>query len=318
MGSPAAAESTWERRFMVGASIDPSPNGVVDLGLRREALSLQLLTDTLEVRWAPEGDHGRSWLAARAELGAVGLLISPWFDGTPVPEAGFAGGYLGGEAGRIRYLPHGFYVGGSTFAYYTAFYEIPSTQVPVPDPTPWLGLDALGGWWSPHTHAWLRVGVQHDTLGAPLQPHAHLQVRSASDTPIGHRAALHAGTGRGQSILTRTRVGGLNPYAVPLAGAGWGEWWAETYAIARLGPQVCHTVGENLFTHALVFDGGVVDDALGDQVSELTSVWGVGALHRWEGLRWFAQADLGWAGGLTRTSDVPRWSGWLLVGKPWN
>ena len=39
----------------------------------------------------------------------------------------------------------------------------------------------------------------------------------------------------GQGAFTRTRVGGLTPYVVPMAGAAWAEWWVQDYAVGRVG-----------------------------------------------------------------------------------
>lgn len=313
-----AAEPSVEWRFHGGAQIDAQPAGVLDLGVRTSDVSLQLFTDTLDLRWSPEWDRGRAWVAGRAEYGAVGLLHAPWLDGAPAPERGFSGAYAGGEAGAVRYLPHGLYVGAAGSAYYTSFRSTPSTAVAVPEPTPWLGIDALAGWWSSHTHVWVRAGLQHDRLGAPVQPHAHLVATSAGDHRLGHLAELRAGTARGQSILTRTRVGGMNPYVVPVAGAGWAEWWAESYALARVGPRLKVESGGHTTTHALVADVGVVDDTVAAGTAPHQTIWGMGLLQRWDGPRWFVQADLGWAGGIPRVSGTPSWSGWLLVGRPWS
>lgn len=309
----AETEPPWEWRFMGGASIDPAPHGIADLGVRRDALSLQLLTDTLDLRWAPEGDRGRAWLALRAEAGAVGLVHSPWHAGRPAPERGFSGSYVGGEAGALRYLPRGVYAGVGGFSYRTSFAARPATEVEVPGPTPWLGVDGIVGRWSEVLHVWGRVGLQHDRLGDPVQPHAHLTATSRARRAVGHRAELRAGWAQGQSLLTRTRIGGLNPYVVPVAGAGWAEWWAESYVVGRAGPQVRRTHRASTFTHSLVVDAGWADDT--DRPPG--SLWGVGSLNRWDGRRWFVQADVGWGGGLQRATGVVPWAGNLLVGRPW-
>ena len=54
--------------------------------------------------------------------------------------------------------------------------------------------------------------------------------------PFGNRIRV-AGVAEGTDDLTSTRLGGLNPYVVPLAGAFWGEFWVEDYAAARVGPR---------------------------------------------------------------------------------
>lgn len=49
------------------------------------------------------------------------------------------------------------------------------------------------------------------------------------------RFELRAGWARGQDRVLRTRLGGLNPYVVPLAGAAWAEWLVERYVAGRAG-----------------------------------------------------------------------------------
>ena len=314
----ALADSTTDFRWQAAGQIDPGAHGVADLGVRRGAWSAQLLTDTLDLRFAPEQDRGRAWVALRAELGAVALLIAPWADGAYAPEQGFSASYLGGETGLVRYGAHGLYAGVAGHAYRVSFSELAVTQVEVPAPTPWLSLDAVAGLYRDKAHAWVRVGGQHDALGDPLQPHIHATVTTTTlDRPLGGVAELRAGTARGQSILTRTRVGGLNPYVVPLAGAGWGEWWSETYAIARLGPQVVQERSGHTFRHQVVVDGGVADDQTAGSASQSAFLWGLGSLNRWSHARWFADLDLGWAVGVPREADTFAGSLWFAIGQDW-
>ena len=70
---------------MFGGEVSATSFGIADLGLRKGPLSLQLYTDTLELRYAPDLARGRYWVAARVEAFAAGLLISPWRDGAPDP-----------------------------------------------------------------------------------------------------------------------------------------------------------------------------------------------------------------------------------------
>ena len=109
-GSAVHAKSV-ETRVLGGVSIHEYTHGVVNLGIRKDELSAEWLTDTLDLRWSPDLERGRAWVAVRGELGAVGLMISPWEAGRPVREQGFAGAYYGGEGGVVRYLRHGLYVG---------------------------------------------------------------------------------------------------------------------------------------------------------------------------------------------------------------
>lgn len=310
-----------EWRAMVGGQFDPDSHGALDLGVREGPWSAQLLTDTIDLRWAPEGERGRAWVASRTELGAVGLLITPWQGGRPAPEQGIAGFYTGGEAGALAYLPAGAYLGVSGMAYYTWFSEIPATEVEVPGPTPWLRAEAVAGWYGEAAHAWVQAGAQHDRFGAAVQPHVqltattHWEAPARWAVPVVPRAELRAGWSAGQSFLTRARVGGLNPYVVPVAGAGWAEWWADQYAVSRLGPELqLHLDGENhRLTHSLVADAGFVWTPADGRLS----VWGLGLLSRYQRDRVWVQGDLGWGGGVPRAPGVAPWCGWVAVGRDW-
>lgn len=298
--------------------MDAATSLVIDLGVRRQAWSAQLLTDTLDLRFSPELAHGRAWVALRGELGAVGMVHAPWAGGRPVPEQGFWGAYVGGEAGALRYGPHGLYGGVSTRGYRVSFIEGPSTEVRIPAPTPWLLAELVGGLYRDRGHVWMRLGVQHDALGEALQPHAHLTATASPGGELGAVTELRAGVAQGQSFLTRTRVGGMNPYVVPVSGAGWGEWWAETYAIGRVGPRLSVDKSGHVFTHRLVVDGGVADDRTVASQSDLAMVWGLGSLNRWTHDRWFADLDLGWGAGVPRDRSAPPLSAWFAIGQSWD
>lgn len=298
---------------MVAGQFDPDPHGALDVGVRKGPWSAQILTDTLDIRWAPEAKWGRAWVASRTEVGAVGLLISPWDDGQPRPERGFAGSTVGGQAGVIAYLPHGFYAGVSGTAYYAWFSDLPATEVELPDPTPWLTADGLLGWWSKPVHGWLRAGVDHDRLGAAVQPHVHGTVTTDAPWRVAPLAEVRAGWAKDQSLLTRTRLGGMNPYVVPLAGAGWAEFWVERYAALRAGPRVKLETDVGAFEHGVVVDVAVWSEAGADTAR----AWGLGSLNRWSGDRWFVQADVGWGAGLVRVAGVSPLAAWLQVGIDW-
>ena len=102
-----------------------------------------------------------------------------------------------------------------------------------------------------------------------------------------HRAAY----GNGEDDLTRDRIGGLNRYVVPVAGAPWGSWVSERYLSGQWSwhfPVVAsHELGL-LLTSAYVDDAGRTGD------SESGLLFGAGAFAD---LRWGAwQLDLraGW------------------------
>lgn len=313
------AQEDTELRWQAAGQVDSAPFGVVDLGVRRGTWSAELLTDTLDLRWSPEGDKGRAWVALRGELGAAALMMGPWTSGAPAPEQGFGASYLGGEAGILGYGRHGLYAGLAGHARRVSFRELPVTEVALPAPSPWLLADVVAGLYRPQGHIWVRAGVQHDALGDSVQPHVHATATATPDfgERLGAVVELRAGTARGQSILTRTRVGGMNPYVVPIAGAGWGEWWAESYAIGRLGPRLTWDKGDHTVQHRLVVDGGLADDLTASAASDAALLWGVGSLNRWARQRWFGELDVGWGAGLSRGEGVLPVSVWFAVGRSW-
>lgn len=304
---------TVETSVLGGVSVHEYTHGVVNLGIRKSDLSAEWLTDTLDLRWSPDLEQGRAWVALRGQLGAVGLMISPWEAGRPVREQGFAGACYGGEAGVVRYLRHGLYVGTAASARRAHFFPIPETRGEVPGPTPWLGVDGIAGWYADPTHVWLRVGAQHDRMGTPFQPHAHLVASRTSRRRFGHRLDLYAGWSQGVSALTSTRVGGQNPYVVPVSGAGWGEWWATSYAVARLGPQLRIETAQRTILLAPVVDGVLVDDVR----FGATRGWGAGLLSSLEMSRLTFDGSIGWGGGLPRAEGVRSVGAWFGVGHPW-
>ncbi|HCH63033.1 MAG: hypothetical protein CL927_11065 [Deltaproteobacteria bacterium] len=311
--SGVAQAGAVETQALGGISIHEYIHGVVNLGVRKGDWSAEFLTDTIDLRWSPDLENGRAWVAIRGELGAVGLLLSPWERGLPVPEKGFAGGYLGGEAGMIRYLPRGLYAGVAGSALRTSFFATPQTTVAVPAATPWIRLDGVAGWYTEPTHIWVHAGAQHDQLGSPIQPHVHLVATTVGQQALGHRVELRTGWTQGTSFLSSTRVGGMNPYVVPVSGAGWAEWWAESYAVARAGPQLTIESVQQSISVAPVLDGVLVEDVRFGPAHG----WGLGLLTELEIRQLTIDGSLGWGGGLVRADGVRRWAGWLSIARSW-
>ncbi|RME23993.1 MAG: hypothetical protein D6798_12335 [Deltaproteobacteria bacterium] len=236
--SPAASAGDLEWRAALGGQVDADPHGIADVGVRSGDLSAELLTDTIDLRFQPRGDHGRAWVAARLATFAAGLFISPWSDGAPDPSAALRSSYGGVEAGVLRYLPRGFYTGVQGSARYQVFAALSDTDVAVPPGRPVGDADLVLGWWTAEAQAWSRAGVDawiEPGDGGRLAPHVHLQAAVNPAWPIGPLFELRAGAARHQDAVTRTRLGGLNPYVVPVAGAAWAEWWVEDYVATRIG-----------------------------------------------------------------------------------
>ncbi len=298
-----ALAGPWDVSFALGADVNETPHGLANVEVRRGDWTAGLLTDTLQVRWDPSGDRGRAWLAARGELGAAGLMITPWSEGAPDPEAAMLASYGGLEGGAVRYLSRGLYAGGQGSARYYVFSPYGGSPATPLDDRPVLGGDALLGWWTPEAQAWARVGV--DVNGGTWSPHAQVELKSRGLQPLAPRFELRAGWAHDQDEVLRTRVGGLNPYVVPLAGAAWGELWVEDYAALRAGGG-WH--GERVEADLLV-------DVVSSDLQ--ASAAGFALDTRWKVQRLYLDADLGVAPFLERQEGVGAWSAWLVFGREW-
>lgn len=333
-----------EWRTMIAGEINADPHGALDVGWRSGDWQVQLITDTLDVRWQPEHERGRSWVAARAEAGAAGLMISPWADGAPAPEAALTAFYAGAEGGRVWYLRDGLYVGGDAQARWWWFGALDGTDRAVPGAQPRGEAAAFAGWWSEDGQAWLRAGAHvapeagrvgldsplfarapgdpiHAVLltsgGQGVQPFLQLVAKARpAEWTVAPRAELRAGWSQGQDAVSRTRLGGLNPYVVPLAGAAWAEFWVDTYAAARLGPSL----QAGPFRIDPVVDLAVWQSATdwgGHPASDpVTRAAGLGLLTRVQPNRLRVDLDAGVSPWLPRAEGIA-WSVWTSVSVDW-
>lgn len=291
----------WELRAAVGAEVGVGPHGVFDVAGRHGDLVLALETLALSVRWEPSGDHGRAWLGARLEPAAAGLLMNLWEDGRPDPSISYLAFMEGVDGGGVAYLPGGLYVGGQAFAQAWEFFGTPSTTVDVPGARPVLRLEALLGFYRPEVHVWVAAGTDWSW---GFQPHVRGQLTTAFPWIVRPRVEIRAGWAEATDLVTRVQLGGLNPYVVPLAGAGWGEFRVEDYAAFRVGVEA----GQEKWSAALVGDVDFFD-----------GVWaqGFAALGRYDDRGRWIEASLGWAPWLERPVGVPALAGWVRLGIDW-
>jgi hypothetical protein len=119
--------------------------------------------------------------------------------------------------------------------------------------------------------------------------------------------SLHAGSAANVDDVTATRVGGLTPYAVPLAGAAWAEFHAEDYVAFQLGPEVGGSQRGLTWQASLT-----VDSVWFDHRREL----GFGARGKYTHRGRFIELALGYAPWLERPGSVAM-AGWVLVGADW-
>lgn len=220
-----------------GGQVDSDSHGDVTFGVRRGSFRADLYTDTVELAFEPKFEHGKAWIAARGCAFAAGMMISPWADGAPDYPRQLPVAYAGLELGAQRWGPHGLWAGASGWARYHVLnaYGSNSTRAPA------IRADLEGGIWTPGAQATLRAGTgvsfwaESDELYAPIQPHVEFEAHLKPDGVIAPVGELWAGTASHQDVLALTRMGGLTPYAVPMAGAAWGEWWVDDYAVWRVG-----------------------------------------------------------------------------------
>lgn len=297
----------WEWTVEVGASAQELPHGVLNLGMRRGPWSLMLLTDTLDLRYQEERPGGRWWIGGRGAAFAAQMLIDPWRDGAPDQGRALFSSYLGADSGVITYLPHGLYLGGQASGRWYNFFATSTTRIDVPRPVPVATPELLLGWWRPWGQAELRAGA--DVQPGVFAPKVYGQAQLRPDWRLAPWLQLHAGWARRQDFLTYTRVGGLNPYVVPLAGAAWAEFRAQEYAALRAGPALRLDVLELAAVTDLVL--------LRDDTRETQRQLGLGLLARLRSGAAFAELALGYSPTLERQPGVFPASAWLRAGLDW-
>jgi hypothetical protein len=296
------ASAPWEAHADVGGEVSAKSFGVLDVGVRSDRLSIELLTDTLELRYAEQTRSDRRWIALRAEAAAAGLFISPWTAGAPDPRRALYASYVGVDLGWQQYLPFGFYAGVEGWARAYFFHATSTTEIAVPSLSSVESFAARIGWWAPAASLWVRAGS--DVHRSSAQPTIRAEALVHPSWLIAPRIELRTGWARGEDDITRTRLGGLNPYVVPLAGAAWAEWWVESYVALRAGAAVNAEWGSV---------AAVVDAARFDGMS----AYGVAVLGHVAIDVFFVEASTGWAPSIARAPGVARVAGFILVGTSW-
>ena len=297
----------WYATF--GGDVGPDSHGDVNLGIRKGPYSLSLQTDTLDVRGEFEGSHGKSWVGARYAAFAAEMLITPWKDGAPDPASALNAMYGGLDAGFLRYASQGFYGGLQGYGRYYYFYENATTEIAVPEPRVVVAPELVGGRWTPDVHLKATLGL-HLSPDMPVAPHlrmdVHMQPAKGWFAPLVESTVVIA---ENQDNLITTRVGGLNPYVVPLAGAAWAEFHAEDVASLRVAPQFRGSLGQV----GLVLGPGVDVVWLGGTGGE-SGIFFDGSLGY---KRFFTDLSAGWSPSIERQEGVGAWGGWLRFGWGW-
>lgn len=122
-----------------------------------------------------------------------------------------------------------------------------------------------------------------------------------------------AAWGDGQDDLNRDRIGGMNPYVVPLPGAPWASWLSSRYA-ADLWSWHFKANDEIELGPVL---GAIVladPDRSGDE-NEIGVLWGAGLVVDWRlGRQWQIDLRGGYSPSVSERADRAAWSVWLGAG----
>jgi hypothetical protein len=308
------SEAEW--RFAAGGQLEQASHGMLDLGWRKGPVSVQLFTDTLDLRLKHRARRGQLEVGLRGAAFAADMWITPWTDGAPDPSRAQRASYVGPEVRLERWLPHGTYVATELWARWYTFTPLPGSQLEVPDQG-WLRLDGVaGGWWDEgQLQVRLVGGLDQTTERLVPSPHP-LPSPHASATLLAHPAGalaplaeLRLVWAQRQDDVLATRLGGMTPYHVPLAGAAWAEFWVEDAAAARAG-----VVGRaGVLQAGVVLDGAVWTHP---QTGNSGSAAGVGLVSRLQSGFWYGELSVG-------RSTTPRGEGawpvsvWFSVGTQW-
>jgi len=297
-----------EVRVALGGQLEAASHGILDVGWRRGPLSVQWQTDTLDVRLGRTEERGSWSIGLRAASVAAGMWITPWTDGAPDLTRAQRATYIGPDVQVQRYLPNGWWVGAAGFARPHRFRPLPGSTLDVP-PTSWSRAQATAGLWRDNAQARLAVGVDATThpgdSGVRTAPHAFFDAAFTPDTKIAPILSLRAGVAAGQDEVTATRVGGMTPYHVPLAGAGWAEFWVEDFVAARAG--------------AIAHLGPIDVSAAVDTVAWTPGEGAVGleGRLRWHDRALYAEVAVGFSPTISRPVGIWRVPVFLVVGTQW-
>lgn len=228
--------------------------------------------------------------------------------------------YVGADFGGYRYGPAGTYWGGAGWAraYFFDPYGGGGTRDLVGNG------DATLGIWRPSFSAALRAGAHVESAAGAqlLQPHLQADAAWHPDGVVAPIANAWAAVANGETAVTRTRVGGLTPYGVPMPGAAWAEWWVEDYAAGRVGLTAGST-GMSKPAAALRGRGALTGEVAwlpapyGDvDAPRLAVGFSAGGTLTWR--RTYLTTDVGYAPWIPRAPGVSRVSVFFRLGLDWS
>ena len=309
LGTLSAFAADW--RFNGGGEFNPDSHGVLEVGYRDELIQLELLTNTLELKREILSNTGRKWGSIRGEGVMAGLLPFPWVDGRPAPELGSDASLARAEFGSIKYYQWSMYAGGFVqfgkewFAHSpNSLHQAELNNRFVTHPQIILGR------YTEHFHAYAQVGTYLLNLETEsIQNHAQAHLFWRPKGVIAPSIEAHAATSENLDALHRFRIGGLNPYSIPMAGAGWGEWWSAQFATGQLGLRI-NWQNQQIKSSLKPF----ADFALFDKQSALGFGMGLNTSRK----RFFLDLSWGIAPWIDRADEVGRQSLWINIGQSYS
>ncbi len=174
--------------------------------------------------------------------------------------------------------------------------------------------------------------TETDEWGARTRPFSPLDARNEPDAPIitarqwfelgwprSTPFYVHwterAAWGQHEDDLTRRRLGGLNPWVVPIAGLPWGSLVSGRYVTSQFGLR---WAGWNDHELGIFVDGGAVADIrrTGD-LDDFGPAAGAGMLADLRFGPWKVDTRLGWAYPFSWLEARPSLSFWVSTGRTW-
>lgn len=297
----------------------------------------------------PLGERTRLGVTLTGEYAFAGLLVDHHVEGENQPERGFLASYVEGELWLKHHYPRSAWselsVTGRRWFFARSDETDPALVLPpeawVLSPTlrlGWWRLAPDAGWRDRHrlfprlrgfafgveggvdlrsaARPWGAIGpafARPDPRNDPSAIIPRVRQWALLGVPLGPRARIEieerAGIGFGEDDLSRVRLGGQNPYSVPVPGAPWAAWLSDAFVAGRLSAPVEVARGVELGpTAAAVW----LRDPERDGGREAGLVWGGGATASLAWGTW--QLDL--RGGVSPSAarEGASWSLWLGVG----
>ena len=147
------------------------------------------------------------------------------------------------------------------------------------------------------------IGVQWLRAGVPVVDFFRIQL------------AEIAMYGSGADDLNRYRVGGMNPYVVPIAGAPWAAFLSERFVAAEL--SLHFEVSQNIDV-GMLSNGVYLDDVARTGTSDSGFQWGIGLLFDFRKGPYQLDIRAGWSPSMRWISNAGSFAAFLAFGRNWS